>query len=63
MGKGAQLNNSMRVDDPSMNAFQKLLLKNLQIPHKEDKFMVMKLKRSKIKMEQIEAERKKLKKK
>ena len=64
MGKGAQLNNSMRTDDPSMMSFNRLVFKTLQLPDKDDKFMAMKLKRSQIKTKQIEeaakAKRKKM---
>ena len=43
MGKGALLNNSMRLDDPSMKQFAKLVNKMLMVPRREDKFMQMKL--------------------
>ena len=38
-GKGALLDTNMRTDDQSMISFNKELLKFLQNPNKEDKFM------------------------
>ena len=46
MGQGAVLNNSMRLDDPSMLMFNMEALRLLQMPHKEDKFMGMKVKKT-----------------
>ena len=43
MGKGALLDNPMRVDDSSMCQFNKELVKLLLHPNKEDKFMQMKI--------------------
>lgn len=62
MGKGALLNNSMRTDDPSMKQFTKMVNKLLMVPHREDKFMLMKLNNTTVKLEKEEAARKKIKK-
>ena len=56
MGQGAVLNNSMRVDDPSMLMFGSEVLRLLSLPVKEDKFMAMKLKNIKKKRKQMEKE-------
>ena len=46
-GQGANLDTSMRTDDPSMVLFHKELGKFLLNPNREDKFMQMKIKQSK----------------
>lgn len=59
MGQGAVINNSMRVDDPSMLMFGSEVLRLLQLPHKEDKFMAMKVKNTKKKRKELELEEQK----
>lgn len=46
-GKGALLDTNMRTDDQSMISFNKELLKFLQNPNKEDKFMQYKINNAK----------------
>ena len=43
-GKGAILNDRIRVDDPSMVMFSKEVVKLLLLPNSKDKFMQMKIK-------------------